>query len=119
MQYLTIDYIIVYAFLAITLFIGFQAGKGIKDIQEYAIANKIYGTITLTLTSLATNIGAGSVMEASAEVFSGGIIRSLSAFGVAISLLFIAIAIAPRIIHFHNCLTLGDVMNILYGTLSK
>ena len=49
MQYLSIDYLIVYAFLAITLFIGIRAGRGIKDIREYAIANKTFGTGALVL----------------------------------------------------------------------
>jgi SSS family solute:Na+ symporter len=47
MNYLSIDYLIVYAFLAITLFIGIRSGRGIKDIREYALANKVYGTLTL------------------------------------------------------------------------
>jgi SSS family solute:Na+ symporter len=40
MNYLSVDYLIVYAFLALTLIIGLRAGRGIKDIREYAIANK-------------------------------------------------------------------------------
>jgi SSS family solute:Na+ symporter len=119
MQYLSIDYLIVYAFLAITLIIGLRAGRGIKDIREYAIANKMYGTVTLTLTFLATNIGGASIMQAAAGVFADGIIRSIAVLGVTISLLFIAIFIANKVVRFPDCLTLGDVMERLYGGPSK
>ena len=38
MNYFSIDYLIVYAFLAITLVMGIRAGNGIKDMKEYALA---------------------------------------------------------------------------------
>ncbi len=75
MAYLSIDYLIVYTFLAITLLIGLRAGKGVKDFREYAIANKVYGTFTLTLTFLATNIGGASLLDGTAGVFANGIAR--------------------------------------------
>ena len=54
MDYLSIDYLIVYSFLLITLVVGLWASRGIKDIREYAIANKMYGKGVLTMTILAT-----------------------------------------------------------------
>ncbi len=57
MHYLSIDHLIVGSFLLLTLLIGLRAGRGIKDIREYAIANKQFGTGALTLTLVATYIG--------------------------------------------------------------
>ena len=54
MNYLSLDYLIVYTFLAITLIIGMKAGKGIKNIREYAIGDKVYGVAILVFTFLAT-----------------------------------------------------------------
>jgi Na+/proline symporter len=119
MNYLSVDYLIVYAFLIITLVIGLRAGRGIKDIREYALANKMYGTGVLVLTFLATNIGGGSVMSGSREVFTNGIIMTVTSLGVVISLLFVAFFIAPNIVHFEDCITIGDVMGKLYGGASK
>ena len=96
-----------------TLFVGLRAGRGIKDIREYAIANRSYGTIALTLTFLATNIGAGTVIDASARVFSLGIIATVAALGVPISLLLVAKFVAPKMEFFSTCITAGDVMEIL------
>jgi SSS family solute:Na+ symporter len=119
MHYFSIDYLIVYAFLVITLVIGFQAGKGIKDIREYAIANKTYGTFTLTLTFLATNIAGASILDGSSGVFSDGVIRILPELGVVLTALFMAFFISKKIVHFTDCLTLGDVMGQVYGGNSK
>ncbi|MEL6152882.1 MAG: sodium:solute symporter family protein, partial [Bacteroidota bacterium] len=70
MHYLSVDYLIVYAFLLITLYIGLRAGRGIKDIREYAIANKTYGTGALVLTYLATDFGGGTLLGDTGGVFS-------------------------------------------------
>lgn len=72
MHYLSIDYLIIRAFLLITLIIGLRAGRGIKDIRKYAIANKVFGTIALTITYLATNIAGASVFQATGFIFDRG-----------------------------------------------
>ncbi len=118
MQYLSIDYLIVYAFLAITLFIGFRAGRGIKDIREYALANKSFGTIALVLTYLATDIGGGSILGDPREVFTNGIAMTVALFGLSISFIWTALFIAPKMKYFDGCLTVGDIMEKLYGKLS-
>ena len=70
----TLVYLIVAAFLAITLLIGLRAGRGIKTLKEYAVANKTYGTVALVLTYLATEIGGGSILGDVKEVFTQGIL---------------------------------------------
>jgi Na+/proline symporter len=110
---------IVYTFLLLTLIIGLRAGRGVKDVREYALANKMYGTGVLVLTFLATNIGGGSVMSGSREAFTNGVIMTFSSLGVAISLLLKAFFIAPKIVYFEDCITIGDVMGRLYGKASK
>jgi Na+/proline symporter len=118
MQYLSIDYLIVYVFLAITLFIGLRAGRGVKDIRDYAIANKSFGTIALVLTYLATDIGGGSILGDTKEVFTNGIMMTVALFGLGISFVLTAIFIAPKMERFNGCLTVGDIMGKLYGKLS-
>jgi Na+/proline symporter len=119
MNYFGIDHLIVYAFLIITLIIGIRAGKGIKNMREYVLANKSFGTLTLLLTFLATEIGCGAVIGATNEIFSKGIIRTATTIGLFIPLLFIAFFIAPRMNRFSGCLTAGDVMQKQYGTLAQ
>ena len=119
MNYLSIDYLIVYAFLITTLIIGLRAGRGIKDIREYAIANKSYGTGALVLTYLATDFGGGSILDDAGYVFSDGIIMMAALSGLAFTFIFRALFIVPHMTYFDDCLTMGDIMENLYGTFGK
>ena len=119
MNYLGTDYLIVYAFLFITLLIGLRAGRGIKDMRDYALANQSYGTIALVLTFLATDIGGGTMLGDTKEVFTNGIIMTAALMGLSISFMLKGIFIAPYMHYFKGCLTLGDVMGSLYGPTSK
>jgi Na+/proline symporter len=119
MNYFNIDFLIVYTFLAITLVIGIRAGRGIKDIREYAIGSGSFGIATLVFTFLATNIGGISTLDAASDVFSNGIIYAIAALGVIIQLLLVGIFITPYIKYFNDCLTMGDVMGSLYGRYSQ
>ena len=119
MNYFSIDYLIVYAFLAITLVMGIRAGRGIKDIKDYAIANRSFGTGALILTYLATNLAGASVINGTAGIASEGIIDIFAIFGLIITFLVHGFFIAPNIVYFKDCLTMGDIMENLYGRRSK
>lgn len=111
------DAIIVYAFLLMLLVVGLWAGRTIKDIKEYAITNRAYGTGVLTMTMLATYITGSQVIGYVGYIFERGIIAFLATFlcGVVACFLFIGRYIAPNIRYFEGCLTLADVMGKLYG----
>ncbi|MCU0317942.1 MAG: sodium:solute symporter family protein, partial [Amoebophilaceae bacterium] len=115
MHYLSPDYLIVYAFLLITLVIGLRSGRGIKDVREYATANKSFGTGTLVLTWLATDIAGETVLDMTGSVRTVGIIQPLTVFGgCGIAMLMQALVFAPQFIRFGHCMTMGDVMGQLY-----
>jgi Na+/proline symporter len=119
MHYLSIDYLIVYAFLFITLAIGLWVGRGVKDMREYVLANKSFGTVALTLTYLATDIGGAAVLDCGvALAYSEGIIYAIANSGLFINYMIMAFVIAPRMVRFKGCMTLGDVMKSMYGTES-
>ena len=120
MYYLSLDYLIVYAFLLITLIIGLRAGRGIKDIREYALANKQFGVGALVLTFFATNVAGESILDLAGEVNKTGIILSVVFIvGVGGLLMIQALFIAPNITYFSSSITMGDVMETMYGTSSK
>jgi SSS family solute:Na+ symporter len=120
MNYFSIDYLIVYAFLAITLIIGFKAGKGIKDIKEYALANRMFGTAALVLTWLATDVAGETILDMAGSVRTEGILQPLAIFGGwGIAMLMQALIFAPKVVHFHNCITMGDIMGELYKRPSQ
>ena len=113
--YLSIDAIVVYAFLLLTLTVGLWAGRNVKTIEDYALANRSYGTGTLILTFLATWIGANAVIGYTQEIFEDGIIKVIAACSQVISILFIAYFITPKIHRFADCITIGDLMEKFYG----
>jgi solute:Na+ symporter, SSS family len=120
-SYLSIDYLIVYGFLAITLVVGFWAGRGIKDIREYAIANKMYGTGVLTMAILATYITGSKGIGFIGQVFDDGIIPLLPVLvcGVVCCFGFITLFIVPRMKHFQGCLTAAELMGEVYGQRAR
>jgi SSS family solute:Na+ symporter len=121
MNYLTTDAIIVYAFLLITLAVGLWAGRNVKNIKEYAVANKPYGVGVLTMTMLATFITGNQAIGYVGYVFDDGILPLMSILfcGIIICFLFIARYIAPNIHYFEGCLTMAELMGRLYGSKAR
>jgi Na+/proline symporter len=120
MDYFSTDYLIIYAFLVITLVIGLRAGRGIKDTREYVLANRSFGTVALVGTFLATDIAGESILDLTGEVNQAGIILAVVFIaGVGISFIMQAIFIAPKMGYFGKCITMGDVMGTLYGNNSQ
>ncbi|ACE05761.1 hypothetical protein Aasi_0327 [Candidatus Amoebophilus asiaticus 5a2] len=117
MNYFNTDAFIVYTFLVATLLIGCFAGRNIKDIKDYTLANRSYGTGILTITMLATYITGSQVIGYVGYVFERSILPFIATFfcGVVVCFLFIARYITPRIRYFEGCLTLAEVMGKLYG----
>jgi Na+/proline symporter len=118
MHFLDIDGLIIGAFLLLTLVIGLWAGRGGKDIREYALANRSFGTVALVLTFLATDIAGVSVVNGVAKIFSEGVIYVIAHAGLIVNLSIMAFVVAPRMAYFRDCMTLGDIMQSLYGAYS-
>lgn len=53
---------IVGGFLLLNLIIGLWAGRGVKDIRDYALANKSYSVSIITITFLATYFDAFNII---------------------------------------------------------
>ena len=119
MNYFSADYLIVYAFLLITLVVGLRAGRGIKDIREYALANKSFGTVALVLTFLATEVGGQGAINLAGEIGTTGIIVLFTFLSFSLSYIIQALWIAPKLVHFSQCITMGDIMQTLYGRPSQ
>ena len=115
MNCFSIEHLIVYTFLVATLLIGLWAGRGIKNIREYAIANKMYGTGVLTITFLATFLGGQNTIGIQKTILSYGLVAGVAIIGTAIMFLYAGAFIVPKMLRFYRCITLGDMMHELYG----
>jgi Na+/proline symporter/signal transduction histidine kinase len=114
-NYFSTEHLVVYVFLAITLIIGLWAGKNIKDIKDYALANKKYGLGTITIIFLATYLNGGSVIESQKSILNEGIIVGIVILSYLISFVLTGIFIIPKLTYFKDAITVGDVMGNLYG----
>ncbi len=114
MHHLSIDHLIVGIVMLVTLVIGFWSGRGIRDIREYATANKMLGTWALVLTWLATDIAGETVLDTINSIRTVGILKLIAAGGVVIAILAQAFFFAPKFAHFKDCITIGDVIGKLY-----
>ena len=109
------EHLIVCTFLAGTLLLGLWSGLGIKNVREYAIANKMYGTGVLTITFLATILGGQETINIQSGYLAAGIIVGMHPVGLAIMFIYAGAFIVPKMLRFDRCLTLGDMMHELYG----
>ena len=110
------DKLIVVIFLLVTLIIGIKAGKNIKTVKDYALANYRYGFIPLILTFLATMIGGDDTTGDLAEFFDNGIIYAIPYVAFIISIILVGIYIAPKIDHrFKGMISISDMIKYFYG----
>ncbi|WP_342271148.1 sodium:solute symporter family protein [Candidatus Tisiphia endosymbiont of Parasteatoda lunata] len=118
---INLDHIIIIVFLIITLFTGLKASKNIKDIAEYAIANKMFSSEILAITILATYITGGKGIGYTGYVFDDGILPILPTIfcGVIFCFIFIISFILPRIKYFDGCLTAAELMGQIYGIKAR
>jgi len=121
MHLIDIDGLIIGAFLFLTLAVGLWAGRGVKDMREYTIANKQFGTGVLTMTMLATYITGSKGIGYVGYVFDDGILPvfSLLLCGAIVTFLGIARYIAPRMQRFEGCWTLPELMGLFYGQRAR
>src|SRR3569832_1625479 len=115
MSYLSVDYLIVYGLLLVIAIIGWQAGRGVTTMRDYALGHRTFGSAALVLTFLATEVGGQGAINLAGEIGTTGIIVLLTFLSFSIAYLIQALWIAPKMIHFRQCLTMGDVMGNLYG----
>jgi Na+/proline symporter len=114
-KYLTLDYFIIYGFLVTTLIIGIRSGSKVKNIRDYVIGNRNFSTRTLVIAYLATNIAGNSLIGVMSDIYENGAIITVALLALPFVFLFRAFFIAPNAVYFSDCISMGDMMNKLYG----
>jgi Na+/proline symporter len=117
LQFFSINHVMVVVFLLVTLFLGMRASRGIKDIREYALANRIFGTGALTMTMAATYLG-GNIIGTQKNILKYGLIAGIGFLGTVINFFWIGKYIVPKLTRFKNSFTLSDVIEEMYGPYS-
>ena len=115
MNYLTTDHLIVYASLGITT-LAVSWGTSAKNFKEYVSSNDRWGIGALIMTVLTIQIGSGMVFRTIGDVYQSGIAGIIATeLQVVTPALIVIYFVAPKIVHFQDCITTGDLMDLFYG----
>lgn len=107
--------IIIFIYLLAVLLIGVWAGRGVKNMRDYAVAGKSFGSMAIFATLSASFIGGGFSMGNAEKVFLVGISNIVALWGFSLKEILVAKYIAPNIIHYPNAISVGDIMEPAYG----
>ncbi len=107
------------AYLAAIIAIGILARRGIKNITDFAVAGRNYGTWVIFATLSASYIGAGFSIGNAERVFTYGIANIICLFGFSLQIILISLFIAPRMDKYRDAITAGDIIGKHYGKAAK
>ena len=111
--------IIIFIYLIAVLLIGVWAGRGVKNMGDYAVAGRSFGTIAIFATLSASFIGGGFSMGNAEKVFLVGISNIVALWGFSLKEILVAKYIAPNIVNYPNAISVGDIMEPAYGKESR
>lgn len=114
-----IDQVIVSVYLAGILLLGLWAGRGMRTLDQYAVSNRSYTSLVIFATLSASFIGGGFSIGNAEKVFLFGLVNVFALWGFSFKEILVARYIAPRVIHFPNVISVGDIMEPSYGKVGR
>jgi len=111
--------IIVIVYLIAVLLIGLWAGRGMKGMQDFALAGKSFGMLVIFATLSASFIGGGFSMGNAEKVFLIGVSNIVALWGFSIKEILVARYIAPRMAQYPQAISVGDIMDQHYGRSAR
>lgn len=113
------EWVIVVSYLLGVLAVGIYAGRGVGNLNDYAVAGRSYGAMVIFATMAATFIGGGFSMGNAERVFQVGIVNIIALWGFSLKEILVARYIAPRMMKYPEAISVGDIMQIHYGRTAK
>ena len=111
----TIDHLIFFVFLALTMWLGLRSSRGIKNIQDYALGDRNFSTAAIVSTIVATRIGGNMIYIDVTETYNNGLYFILAQFGCVLNFVIIGYFFAPRMAEFLGKLSIAEAMGDIYG----
>lgn len=110
---------IIIIYLVLVLLIGLWAGRGVKDMKDYATAGKSFGALAIFATLSASFIGGGFSTGNAEKVFLVGISNIVALWGFSLKEIFVARYIAPKMAKYPDAISVGDIIEPHYGRLAR
>ena len=114
-----IDVAIVIGFLLLNLGVGLYYGRGVKNLQDYALGGRNFNTATLTATIVATWISGSFFAITISEAYKEGVWFVIAGSGDILSLLITAFILGPKIGQFFGNLSVAETMGDLFGKYAR
>jgi SSS family solute:Na+ symporter len=92
-----VDTVILFAYLALLVGIGLYARRGKPDVEDYFVAGRRMGPLTIACMWVAAWIGGASIVGTSARVHAQGITGIWYILGIAIGCALFGLTVARRV----------------------
>lgn len=113
-----VDNLVILAYLLVILYMGWSTRK-LGGFREFAVSHGNYGWLAIFCTLSASFIGGGFSSGNAAKVFSSGIAYPLALCGFSLQIILVAKLVAPRIKSFPGAVSVGDIMEPVYGRRAR
>ncbi len=113
------DYSVIIFLLLFNVVIGLGFSRNINTFEHFAIGHRAFGTFAIFATLSASFIGGGYTLGNAERVFNGGMIFAMALLGFSLKEILMGQFIAPRMGRFHDCVSVGDIMEKAYGKPGK
>ena len=80
-----------------------------SNFEDYATGGRSFSTPALACTLLAAHMSGMKLVQTVGGVFTDGLIAA-TMVGSSVGYLLTGFFIAPQVVHFPDCVTLGDLM---------
>jgi SSS family solute:Na+ symporter len=106
-------------FLAVTtisyLIVAAYASRGVTSKESYLLGNRQFNVTSITLTLIATQLGAGMIFGTAAEAYHQGVIGIAYVLGMAIGLIVLGLGVGARLRSL-NISTTAELFETKYGS---
>ena len=111
---LNYDIAIFIIFLIANLFVGLAYGRGVKNIQDYALGGRNFSTGSLIATIVATFVTGSSFFVTIVNTYSDGITYTIAGIFYCLQVLIVGLFLIPKMGEFMGALSVAEVMGNLY-----
>ena len=107
---------VIILFLMVTLFVSYKYSKSVTTVTEYALASRKLSLPIISMTFMATAVGANVFLGAAEDIFTDGLIRVLfQLYSIPLFCFWIYIAYKRFDARFDKHITMGDMFKYFLG----
>lgn len=116
---MSIDLVIIVAFLILTLVVGIGHGQKVKNIEDYALGGRNFSTIALVSTIVATWASGSGFFVTLSKTYTDGFYYMFARFGLGIYFLIVSLIFLPKMSEFLGKVSIAEAMGDIYGKKAR